>query len=193
MEQDRLPTTQQLIRQVEERYEALEPHFRNLIANVVAACTPPDDLSWTAGLLERLAALDALRSVVDETLRLEIQELRRWDDVGWPEIAGALGVSRQAARQRYQHSADAVVADLDDLFEAEAEELKGHLEVELARLRIEFLKAKRPEEDLEAESRAVRDRFMKERVSPLMTRHLERRAAARADFQRKYDAADGAA
>lgn len=52
----------------------------------------------------RLAALADQRRQLDAVIDHEIDRLAR-QLVGWPDIAAALGITRQAARQRHQRRA----------------------------------------------------------------------------------------
>lgn len=62
----------------------------------------PRELQCSSGLVktDRLSRLSRQRRELDAAICEEIGRVRT-GGVGWPPIAAALGVSRQAARQRY--------------------------------------------------------------------------------------------
>jgi hypothetical protein len=72
--------------------------------NAILAATPAGTGNWSAKTNEQLlaalmpaeASLDAVRSV----LQAQVDTLRR-RGISWSEIGGALGVSRQAAWERF--------------------------------------------------------------------------------------------
>jgi hypothetical protein len=59
----------------------------------------PPSRFWTPATVSHLAELVAARTAAERAVDLEIEHLVSLG-VGWPAIAHALGVSRQAARQR---------------------------------------------------------------------------------------------
>jgi hypothetical protein len=61
---------------------------------------PDDPFPWTSAAANYLRDLAAIREAVDELI-LEAMECRAANDLTWQDVALALGVSRQAAQQRY--------------------------------------------------------------------------------------------
>jgi hypothetical protein len=61
---------------------------------------------------DKLAALVAERRDLDQKIAMQVDSLVRYG-AGWPEIAAALGVTRQAARQAYgrRHASDHASAE----------------------------------------------------------------------------------
>jgi RNA polymerase sigma factor (sigma-70 family) len=76
--------------------------------------------------IEELAALGELRSAVAAALaelageQREAVRLRVVEELGYPEVAGRLGISEQAARARVSRGLRAIAAALDGFGPAEA-------------------------------------------------------------------------
>lgn len=160
--------------QLVDRLDELEPHVRRLVFDTIDACAPPEGIEEEADLVVRLAAVKNLKDLVEETVRLEVQELRRWQGMGWPLIADALGISRQGARQKYQHPADAALAEAEELHAAEVAVLKARLDAEIAQLKLEAVTRGLLPDSVEDDVIALRERYRTEHGSALLTRHMER-------------------
>lgn len=113
--------------ELEARLSDLEPHLRYLVARVIDAALAVDDTGPdTDRRLQALPELVALTETVDWCVRMEIHGLRTftWFDVSWTDIGEALGVSRQAARQRFRMDGDVGKADAEAERMARAAEAK---------------------------------------------------------------------
>lgn len=181
-----MPTTEIDISDLEHRLTRLEPHFVRLLAEVIRRCRPEPDLRMSGDLEERLADLNDLRRVLEDTIRIEVQQMRRFEGSTWPDIASALGMTRQGARQKYQHDADAVVSQVEELNEAEFQALLSEMEADLARARLEAVRNGQPRDLLDAELARINRHYASERAGPLIFDHLERlwehRDKARASY-----------
>lgn len=164
-------------RDFEDRWEELEPHLRQLVVAVFDACVPFDHLNTEDDLLGRLSAMHALHARIDEAVKLEVQQLRQWQEMAWPAIGDALGMTRQGARQRYQDPSDGAAGDEEELWDVRLKELGAQLQAQATRLRIDATRAGRdPEPELEHLMRE----HLTERVWPEMEAHLARLAQLRA-------------
>jgi predicted transcriptional regulator len=62
--------------------------------------TSQDPAGWPAAVADRLAAVAALRRLADQLEDVAVEEAMRagWS---WPEVAEALGVTRQAVHKKH--------------------------------------------------------------------------------------------
>ena len=88
-------------RHTDEEIECAAERFADLADRLDPATTPADHLD---DLQTIVAAVDAVR--LDETRIRDAVNAARHNGRSWNLIAGALGVSRQAARQRFGRGAD---------------------------------------------------------------------------------------
>jgi biotin operon repressor len=66
----------------------------------VEITTSQDPAGWPAAVADRLAAVAALRRLADQLEDVAVEEAMRagWS---WPEVAEALGVTRQAVHKKH--------------------------------------------------------------------------------------------
>jgi len=145
-----------------------EPHLVRLLQEVALSVRLPDDEP-----LERLGSLGSLKEVLEQVVRIEVQEMRRWYDTSWVDIAEALGMSRQGARQKFQHPADEELAAYEELRDIELAALKADVDVALAKIRLEGVKQGWTSAELEKRTREVRDSF-KPRAAKFIEDHMDR-------------------
>lgn len=91
-----------MMRHTDEEIERAAKRFEQLADELDPATTDIDDTDDTDDLRAIAAASDAVRA--DEARLREVVEVARARGRSWNHIALALGVSRQAARQRFGRS-----------------------------------------------------------------------------------------
>src|SRR5262249_39961503 len=79
----------------------LLPHLQHLLSEVIDAVRPSAGSSDSESELTRIKKLGALQTTVETTLTDQIRFCRELLGYSWTDVAEKLGVSRQAARQRY--------------------------------------------------------------------------------------------
>lgn len=148
--------------------ERAEPHLVRLLQEVALSVRMSGDEP-----LDRLESLGGLKELLEQIIRVEVQEMRRQYDSSWVEIADALHMSRQGARQKYQHPADEALAEYEELRDIEMATLKADFDIAVANLRLEGVKRGWTSEQLEAKTKALRDDF-KPRAARFIEDHLAR-------------------
>jgi len=106
------------------------PHLRRLVHATLEAAGVRYDSA--AEELSRIAELKALGDAVDRALGAQVQWCREILRYSWADIGEELGVSRQAARQRFATDADAGTPESDRLA-AEAEYLLAKMRADAAK------------------------------------------------------------
>lgn len=129
----------------EGRLASVEPHLRYLVARVIQAVLAVDDAGAdTDARLRALLGLVELGETVDWAVRMEILGLRSFTDwdVSWTDIGDVLGISRQAARQRFRMGGSLGKADADAerherTLEAKRNVVLAQLKADMAELQVE--------------------------------------------------------
>jgi hypothetical protein len=67
--------------------------------------TPPDDATTAAAADDPAVGLPAVRALRELADRLEVLQVAKARSLGWSwqQVAGALGVTRQAAHKKHAH------------------------------------------------------------------------------------------
>jgi hypothetical protein len=67
--------------------------------------TPPDDAATAAAAEDPAVGLRAVRALRELADRLEVLQVAKARSLGWSwqQVAGALGVTRQAAHKKHAH------------------------------------------------------------------------------------------
>lgn len=156
-----------------EELDRREPHLAALVSGVLHACVPVEETETNVDLLDRLYELVELRALLEQTIRLEIQELRRWHDESWTSIASMLGVSRQSARERYQHPNDEAVANAEEVWDARLKALVAQRDLRAAEIRAELAGQNVSKEEIDAQVEEVSKESMAE-AGALMYDHLDK-------------------
>jgi hypothetical protein len=150
--------------ELENRLTRMEPHLRHLVARVIRVALKVEEAGTDSeARLEVLPELAALTEDLDWCLRMEVQGLRAfsWWDVSWTDIGEALGISRQAARQRFR--IDGELASIDASVDRRQKVAEARRQAVVARLA-----AEKAELDAEQAEGIVSEEDATERMNKLM-------------------------
>ena len=133
MRTDHVTNIGPLLEALDDANEGFEPppHLKELITEALDATAHPIDVHFME--LQRLGQLSDLEDILAEAIEAQVRLCRNVLGASWSEIGTNLGgMTRQAARQRFDRNSATTRADL---LEIRGEVLLGELQLELARVK----------------------------------------------------------